>query len=202
MKKTPRWWWGVLILMAFIVGGLWYWGMLGGDQPETATDGKMATPSSPGPAQPVIERFPVKTLVAEKRDLEVTLAVFGTITYFDKVEVASEIHGVLKEVMVRPGDMVKKGQVLAVLDTELLERDLEARRAMRAQAQAQLKNARWQYQAQNKLYQAGGASLSDREEAEAQYKARQAEVRRFSRVLAHCSAAGVVQDLFEFTKHE
>ncbi len=180
MKKTPRWWWGVLILMAFIVGGLWYWGMTGGDQAETPTGGTGATPSSPGPAQAVIERFPVKTLVAEKRDLEVTLAVFGTITYLDKVEVASEIHGVLKEVRVRPGDMVKKGQVLAVLDTELLARDLEARRAMRAQAQAQLKNARWQYQAQNKLYQAGGASLSDREEAEAQYKARQADVHRFS----------------------
>jgi RND family efflux transporter MFP subunit len=180
MKRTPRWWWGGLILMAVIIGGLWYFGTKASDRPELPTGSKKATPASPGPAQAVIERFPVKTLVVEKRDLEVTLAVFGTITYFDKVEVASEIEGVLKKVLVRPGDLVKKGQVLAVLDTELLERDLQTRTALQAQAQAQLKNARWQYQAQKKLYQAGGASLSDREEAEAAYKARQAEVRRFA----------------------
>ncbi len=70
-------------------------------------------------APATIERLPVKTLAAEKRDLEVTLPVFGTITYLDKVEVASEVQGVLKAVPVEAGDRVKKGQVLAVLDTEL-----------------------------------------------------------------------------------
>jgi membrane fusion protein, multidrug efflux system len=66
----------------------------------------------------------------------------------------------------------------------LLEKELQARSAMRAQAQAQLHNAHWQYQAQDKLYRAGGATLSDREEAEAQYLARQAEVRRYAAEVA------------------
>jgi len=180
MKKTPRWWWLGLILMALILAGLWYFGQGAGDRSAKTSGDKRAAPASSQSAQAAIERFPVKTLVVEKRDLDVTLPVFGSITYLEKVEVASEINGVLKEVLVQPGDLVQKGQVLAVLDTELLERDLESRNAMRTLAQAQLQNARWQYQAQKKLHQAGGATLSDLEEAEAHYKTKQAEVQRYA----------------------
>jgi len=180
MTRTPRWWWLMLVLVALMGGGLWYWGTGTSNPPARATAGKKTEPPSQKRAQPVIERFPVKTLEAKKRDLEVTLSVFGAITYLDKVEVASEVLGVLKEVRVEPGDQVTKNQVLAVLDTELLEKDLQARTARQAQAQAQLHNARWQYQAQKKLYQAGGATLSDLQDAEAQYLARQAEARRFA----------------------
>jgi membrane fusion protein, multidrug efflux system len=185
MKKTPHWWWMLLVLVAFAIGGLWYLGSKGNDQQVLPT----ATAKEPGPAPPFkptapIERIPVKTLAAQKRDLEITLSVFGTITYLDKVEVASEVQGVLKSVNVEPGDQVKKGQVLAVLDTELLQKDLQARAAMMAQAQAQLKNAAWQYEAQQKLYRVGGATLGDLEAAEADYRSRQAEVQRYAAEVA------------------
>jgi RND family efflux transporter MFP subunit len=181
MRRTPRWWWMVLVLMAFVIGGLWYYGNKGSDQPAPPTAAaKGAVPSPPTRAPAAIERIPVKTLAAQKRDLEVTLPVFGTITYLDKVEVASEVQGVLKSVNVEPGDRVKKNQVLAVLDTELLQKDLQARTAMLAQAQAQLKNATWQYEAQQKLYKVGGTTLSDLETAEADYRSRSAEVQRFA----------------------
>ena len=130
-------------------------------------------------APAVIERLPVKTLAAEKRDLEITLPVFGTITYLDKVEVASEVQGVLKAV---PGSRGpgQKGQVLAILDTELLHKELQSRTAMEAQAQAQLKNAAWQYEAQEKLHRVGGSTLSDLEKAEADYRSLQGEVQRYA----------------------
>jgi membrane fusion protein, multidrug efflux system len=101
------------------IGGLWYFGNTTGDRPPAGAAGKEGAPASAPAAPPGVERLPVKTLEAKKRDLEVTLPVFGTITYLDKVEVASEIQGVLKEVRVEPGDLVKKNQVLAILDTEL-----------------------------------------------------------------------------------
>jgi RND family efflux transporter MFP subunit len=181
MKRTPRWWWLVLVLMVLGTGGLWYFGSKGSHQAAMPT----ATAKGPGSPQPTkapaaIERIPVKTIQAERRDLEVTLPVFGTITYLDKVEVASEVQGVLKSVNVEPGQRVKKNQVLAVLDTELLQKDLEARIAMIAQIQAQLKNATWQYEAQQKLYQVGGTTLGDLESAEADYRSRQAEVQRYT----------------------
>jgi RND family efflux transporter MFP subunit len=180
MKRTPRWWWLVLVLVAFVIGGLWYYGGKGSDQPAPPTARKGAVPTSPAQGPTVIERVPVKTLEAQRRDLEVTLPVFGTITYLDKIEVASEVQGVLKAVPVEPSDQVKKDQVLAVLDTELLQKDLQARTAMMAQAQAQLKNATWQYEAQQKLYRVGGTTLSDLEKAEGDYRALQAEVQRFA----------------------
>jgi membrane fusion protein (multidrug efflux system) len=188
MKRTPRWWWTVLVLMAFVVGGLWYFGNKGSDQsappaPQAATV-KGARPSTPTGVPAAIDRIPVKTLEAQRRDLELALPVFGTITYLDKVEVASEVQGVLKSVAVEPGDRVKKNQVLAALDTELLQKDLQARTAMLAQAQAQLKNAAWQYEAQQKLSKVGGTTLSDLETAEADYRSRAAEVQRYTAEVA------------------
>jgi membrane fusion protein (multidrug efflux system) len=184
MKRTPRWWWLVLGLMALVIGGLWYFGDKTGERPAPPATARGGAPPLPPRAPAAIERVPVKTLEAQKRDLEVTLPVFGAITYLEKVEVASEIQGILKSVAVEPGDMVRKGQVLAVLDTELLQKDLQARTAMMAQAQAQLKNATWQYEAQQKLYRVGGTTQSALEEAEADYRARQAEVQRFAAEVA------------------
>ncbi|MFZ2087833.1 MAG: efflux RND transporter periplasmic adaptor subunit [Desulfobaccales bacterium] len=182
MKKTPSWWWIAPALLVLVIGGLWFAGIRGSDQPASATATSKGTGGPAPPPRPpaAIERLPVKIVEIQKRDLEVTLPVFGTITYLDKVEVASEVQGVLKSVNVRPGDPVRKNQVLAVLDTELLQKELQAREAMTAQAQAQLKNAAWQYEAQQKLHQVGGTTLSALEEAEANYRSRQAEVQRFA----------------------
>jgi RND family efflux transporter MFP subunit len=184
-KKTPRWWWLALVVLVGGVGGLWYWGTTASESSPTAgARPPGAAPLSPAPGQPVVERLPVKTLAAKKRDLAVTLPVFGAVTYLSKVEVAPEVQGVIKQVLVEPGDLVRKNQVLAVLDTELLEKEMQTRTAMRAQAEALLHNARWQYQARQKLYKVGGASLSATEEAEAQFQARLAEVQRYTAEVA------------------
>jgi membrane fusion protein (multidrug efflux system) len=127
----------------------------------------------------MLERMPVKTVFAQQRDLELTLPVFGAISYLEKVEVASEVAGLLKDVRVEPGDLVRQGQVLAVLDTDLLKAELAAKAAMQEQAAAQLQLAQWQYQAQRKLYKVGGASLNALEEAESRYHDRRAEAARY-----------------------
>ncbi|MBM4274987.1 MAG: efflux RND transporter periplasmic adaptor subunit [Deltaproteobacteria bacterium] len=145
-----------------------------------STPGK---PAATAPA-PVVERIPVKVAYVEKRDLEVPLAVFGSINYLEKVDVASELSGVVKDVPVQVGDLVRPGQVVAILDTDLLQAELKTKAALKAQAQAQLRLAAWQYQAQKKVHKVGGISLKDMEEAEARYHAVSAEVERFQAEMA------------------
>jgi membrane fusion protein, multidrug efflux system len=130
------------------------------------------------------ERLPVKTDKAQLRDLEITLPVFGSISYLDKVDLASEITGVLKEVRVKPGDLIHRGQVVAVMDTALLEAELKTKAALKAQAEAQLHLAAWHLQAQRQVHRVGGISLKDMEEAEAKYREKKAEVARFAAEMA------------------
>jgi len=171
------WLLSAFLVLAVLGGGLYlHWrGRAPGPEPPKRL--------AQGPAAG-IERLPVKTVQAQKRDLEVTLPVFGAINYLDKVDVAVEVPGILKEVPVKAGDLVRKGQVVAVLDTELLQAELRAKSALRAQAQAQLHLAAWQYQAQKKIHGVGGVSLSELQEAEARYQEKRAEVARYEAEVA------------------
>jgi len=155
----------------------------GGSQGTPVTPAHAVNPPPKG-SEVMPERLPVKTVQAQLRDLEITLPVFGSINYLDKVDLASEIPGILKEVPVKPGDLIRKGQVVAVLDTELLEAELKTKAALKAQSEAQLHLAAWQYQAQRKVQRVGGISLKDLEEAEAKYLEKKAEVARYAAEMA------------------
>lgn len=125
----------------------------------------------------VKERLPVKVVPARRGDLALTLPVFGAVAYVDKCDASyEEASGIIQSVPVKVGDMVRPGQVLAVIDTAVLQADLKAQQARLAQAQASYDLAAWKYQALRKVQTQGGSSLHDLEEAGANYEARQAEV--------------------------
>lgn len=71
-------------------------------------------------------------------DLVLSVAATGTIKSEARAMVKSEAQGTVAEVMVRPGDRVTSGQVMARLDTKPLELAL-------ARAQAGLRNAQVRY---------------------------------------------------------
>jgi RND family efflux transporter MFP subunit len=169
------WWFGLAVIgLALGAGGYLFFK----EAPAQAAD------PPPKGAEAAPERLPVKTVKTQLRDLEITLPVFGSINYLDKVDLASEITGVLKEVPVQSGDLIRKGQVVAVLDTQLLEGELKTKAALKAQSEALLQLAAWQYQAQRKVQQVGGISLKDLEEAEAKYLEKKAEVARYAAEMA------------------
>lgn len=177
-----RYWQISLIVLMVMVGvGLYLrLSKTASTSPSPASTGqKAATP----PAA-MIERLPVKTTPAQKRDLEMTMPVFGAINYLTKVDAASEVAGILKEVPVKTGDLVRKNQTVAVMDTDLLQAELKTKAALKAQAEAQLHLAAWQYQAQSKVHKVGGISLNDLQEAEAKYREKQAEVARYAAEMA------------------
>ncbi|HPF19153.1 MAG: efflux RND transporter periplasmic adaptor subunit [Bacillota bacterium] len=91
---------------------------------------------------------------AEKMDLEQAVAVNGVISGAQSAEVVSSLNFEIISILVEEGDLVEKGQVLAVLDGEdLLE---EYRKAANA-----LEESRFNYETSQLLYQEGALSQAD-----------------------------------------
>ncbi len=123
------------------------------------------------------ERIPVKVIASQKSDMDVTLPVFGSVTYVDKCDASYEDAGALiKDVPVTIGEVVKPGQVVAVIDTAILQQELKAKRANLEQTRALFDLANWKYEAQRKVNAKGGSSLQELEEASATYQARRADM--------------------------
>ncbi|HET9646161.1 MAG TPA: efflux RND transporter periplasmic adaptor subunit, partial [Burkholderiaceae bacterium] len=84
----------------------------------------------------------VGVAAATKADLPVTLDALGTVTPTATVTVRPQVSGVLKQVLYREGQMVKSGQLLALIDPRPFEMALMQAEGQRMRDQAQLENAR------------------------------------------------------------
>jgi HlyD family secretion protein len=85
----------------------------------------------------------VRYLSAEvtRGDMTVKVTATGTLQPVNQVEVGTEISGTVKSVLVDFNDQVKKGEVLARLDTDQLQAHLRQAEAEKALAQAKVKEA-------------------------------------------------------------
>ena len=72
-------------------------------------------------------------------DVVVTVRATGTIEPVDQVDVSSELSGTMRHVDVDFNDVVKKGQVLARLDTDAIEAQIASSRATLAAREARVK---------------------------------------------------------------
>mgnify|MGYP001547879152 CR=1 FL=1 len=86
--------------------------------------------------------IPVTAAAAEARDVDVVLDALGTVTPLAAVTVTSRVAGVLKEVHYTEGQMVKAGDLLAVIDPRPYEAALVQTQGQLARDQAVLANAR------------------------------------------------------------
>jgi HlyD family secretion protein len=83
-----------------------------------------------------------KTAPVSRMDLALTVSATGSITPKDRVEVSSELSGIVKAVYVDYNDKVKAGQKLALLDTSKLQATVVQRQSSLRSAQAQVKTAK------------------------------------------------------------
>jgi len=83
-----------------------------------------------------------QTAVVKRGDLSVVVSATGTLQPLNQVEVGAEISGRILRVLVDYNDQVKRGQVLAELDTEQLRARRDEGLAQLNAAQAQLEQAR------------------------------------------------------------
>lgn len=111
--------WLVWLLLAVVVVGIWYWWSASSQQ-----------------ALPV---YTTEKLV--RTDIVVQVTATGTVEPTNNVDISSELSGTIRSVEADFNDLVKKGQVLARLDTDKLEANVELSQASLTASQARLAEA-------------------------------------------------------------
>ncbi|MCB1032561.1 MAG: efflux RND transporter periplasmic adaptor subunit [Acidobacteria bacterium] len=129
------------------------------------------------------EEVTYRTQPARRGDLTVSVTATGTLQPVNQVEVGSEVSGIIEEVAVDFNDLVNRGQVLARLDTDLLEArvaqgqaNLEAARAGLLRAEATRVESRSQARRAEELARADVATRQDLETAQASLQRAEADV--------------------------
>lgn len=147
--------WRNLIIAAVVLGGAyfaWRW-------------------MNPAPApEPTYE-----TAAAEIGDITQVAQANGTLNPVSVINVGTQISGVVKTVKSDFNELVDQGQVLAELDTRLLEASLAQSKAQLKKAQAAAQLARLTYERRKSILEAGGSSRNDVDTAAQQVAATEAD---------------------------
>ena len=118
---------------------------------------------------------PVPTAVEARLQLvDDIYAADAVIEAVRQATVAAQLSGVVVELLVDAGDRVKKGQVLARIDTRQTDAQVAAGRAGVAQANAELEQARLNLERARSLLDKNFVSRAALDKAEADYKAARA----------------------------
>ncbi len=105
----------------------------------------------------------VSTAPLEKGDVEEVLSISGPVSGTDSAEVVSRLHAEIQEILVKEGDKVKAGQVLARLDSEDVQKEVEIARNAYNLAVAEKNEAQIQAEA------GYGKALQDEQAAKRDY---------------------------------
>lgn len=128
-------------------------------------------------APPARELAAGDVLVAKVAPLADTLAFTGTLNALDSSTVAAEVEAVVREVAVREGERVRRGQLLARLDNETLAQSVAEQEAQLANSRARLGLARVKRDKQRELYDRGFISRLAFEEVESDFQVRVGELK-------------------------
>ncbi len=125
------------IVAALGAGGLW---ALGKNQQDPEAAPAPVAPKAAAPARPALT---VTTTTAERVEWPRTLSANGNVMAWQEAIVGAEPQGLrLTDVLVDVGSVVKKGQVLARLQSDTVAAELAQSRAAVAEAEAALVEAR------------------------------------------------------------
>lgn len=107
---------------------------------------------------------PVATYQLDKikrGDLELTVSSTGQLAAISTVKVGIQVSGTIDRVLVDYNNLVKKSQVLAVLDTTLLETDVDQAAANVEKAEAEVYSAQKEYERNRPLFKQGALSARE-----------------------------------------
>jgi len=96
------------------------------------------SPNHAPQAAPAPAAIAVATVPARMRDVPVLLSGIGAVEAFQIVQIRSRVDGTLDRVNFTEGQLVKKGDVLAIIDPRLYRAALDSARAKLSQDKAQL----------------------------------------------------------------
>lgn len=116
-------------------------------------------------------------------NIEATVTAIGTLQPMSSVEVGAQVSGQVLKLHVEPGDVVKKGQLLAEIDASVLQATVDAGRAQQNELQAQLAEQRaqhrlsaQQHERQQQMHKDESTRLEDVQTAEANLAAAVARI--------------------------
>ena len=89
---------------------------------------------------------PTKLAKVERHDLAKSVVATGKVQPITNVEIKSKASGIVKKLFVDAGDKIKKGQLLAELDKEEIQAQVEQGHASLAASQASLTGAQADYE--------------------------------------------------------
>lgn len=127
-------------------------------------DGKEADTAAPSE-----EVFPVQVMTVQPSNMVQTISAVGTVRYRRETPLGFTTPGKVANVRFEEGDFVKRGALLAALDTTSVGADLNVAEAERGRAQAEFERIK-------QLYAEGWVTKSRYEAAEAAAKAAGARV--------------------------
>ncbi|HOP87567.1 MAG TPA: efflux RND transporter periplasmic adaptor subunit [Acetomicrobium flavidum] len=88
------------------------------------------------------EKLSYETVSAERRAIEAHVTASGTVSAVTTVDVGTQVSGTIKEIYVDYNSVVKKGQLIALIDPTTFEAQVEQARANLMQAKASLQKAK------------------------------------------------------------
>lgn len=130
--------------------------------------------AAPAPQARVLA--PADILVVHRAPVADTLPLTGTLSALSASVVSAQTDGIVKSVLVREGEHVKKGQLLASIDEELLRQAVLEQTAQMDNARARLALARVKLEKQRELFRQGFISRIALDEFESDFKVREGEV--------------------------
>ena len=128
------------------------------------------------------------TETVKRSDISQTIVASGTVRSNNRVEVGAQVSGKITKINVVLGQEVKKGDLLATIDSLTQNNNLDEAKSKLKVYQAQRKSASVKYQvAQSKLYQMNSISQYDYETAKEELEVAKASVTEYDELIAQAS---------------
>lgn len=121
-------------------------------------------------------KIQLETVKPEMGNISNSITATGTIQPVDTVAVGTQVSGIIKNIYVDFNSTVKKGQLLATLDPDLLQFQSEQIKANLQNAKSNLAYNEININRQSQLYKVGAISKADYDNATNQYNAAKAQV--------------------------
>jgi membrane fusion protein, multidrug efflux system len=137
----------------------------------------------------VLELLPQDVATVELRPLSRRVPITGTVQPRDWTEVKAQIAGQIDEVAVRPGDRVKRNDILARLDARELRARLADKRAALAGAKAQLELSSRRLETSRAMFKRELVAQMELDSAESAYRVSRASVESLQAQLDQASKA-------------
>ncbi|WP_348728934.1 efflux RND transporter periplasmic adaptor subunit [Rheinheimera texasensis] len=141
-----------------------------------ATLGLLATLNSATAQQQPQAGVPVVVATVTIQDVPVWLRGIGQVKPQQSVEIRPQVDGLLQQVLVREGEMVAAGQLLATLDDRAIKAALAQAKAQRAVVEAKLNVAKRDLQRYQNLSQSQAISAQQKDQQQANVQQLQAEL--------------------------